>query len=38
MQIDHLHGGEFFDGTARRAAGRQGVEAPILSIASWRRD
>ena len=28
MQIDHRHGGELFDGAARRQAGRQGVEAP----------
>ena len=28
MQINHLHGGELFDGAARREARRQGMEAP----------
>src|SRR6202049_3713649 len=28
MQINHLHGGELFDGAARHEARRQGMEAP----------
>ena len=28
MQIDHLHGGELFDGAARGQTGRQGMQPP----------
>ena len=28
MNVDHLHGGEFFEHATRGEAGREGVEAP----------